>query len=147
MPRRKELQGVCNDLLDSFVSRYNDLGGYWALGKMQAFLLERESNLLCFDLVDEGSLPRTHPFFATSAYYPRALRRLLRAKRISVHWVASGNICVSSLTNTDLECSIVLRSDLGREFSAKRSECVHAHDPNVEFQSAGMTGPQNQKGQ
>ena len=50
MARRKELQGICNDLLDSFVSRYNDLDGYWALGKFQSYLQSNARGKLRFSL-------------------------------------------------------------------------------------------------
>ena len=56
MGRRKELKGVCNDLLDNFVSRYNDLDGYWALGKFQTYLRSTSEDRLRFHLVaDDGS--------------------------------------------------------------------------------------------
>lgn len=34
MPRRSELNGVASDIVRSFVSRNNDLRGYWALGML-----------------------------------------------------------------------------------------------------------------
>ena len=53
MGRQKELEGICNDLLDSFVHRYNDIDGYWALGKFQAFFQTTHEEQLQFYLTRE----------------------------------------------------------------------------------------------
>lgn len=145
MGRRSALQGVCNDLLDSFISRNNDLNGYWALGKFQAFLTKRSREKLCFLLVGENSQKSVFP--QTLTYYQFALDRHLRQHGIQAAWVNHAIICVNGKSATDLTCSMVVTTDVGRIFGSQRDVFVRPHDPFLELRSGGHGGPKNQKGE
>lgn len=147
MARRLQLQGICNDLLDSFSSRYNDLDGYWCLGVFQSHLQKRKDSKLYFDLVTEMSENQKTPFFQTSRYYRSALKRHLENRCIPFHWVADGMICVWAVSPGKLVCSISVKTDLGRQFSAEKQISARPHDPFVELRSGGKHGPKNQKGE
>ena len=51
MARRTELKGTCNDLLSAFVSRNNDLEGYWALGQCSAWLENEQISVIKVPLI------------------------------------------------------------------------------------------------
>ena len=148
MARRKELKGICNDLLDSFVSRYNDLNGYWALGKFQSYLQSSAVETLCFDLTIGSETNGKSRFPITSNYYAGALRRQLNLRHMPLDWVSEGEIKVQSTSSSELVCSIQLTSDLGRRFCAQRHFFVRPYDLLVEFRRIiGEFGPKNQKGE
>jgi len=152
MARRKELQGVCNDLLDSFVSRYNDLNGYWALGVFQSHLQTSGGGELCFGLTKGPTDLEKSPFLITSTYYRGALRRHLRIRNMPSSWVTDGKIRVRTTSPTEfsptaLACSIELATDLSRKFGACKAINVRPHNPLVEHCSSGKHGPKNQKGE
>lgn len=144
MGRRKELKGVCNDLLDNFVSRYNDLDGYWALGKFKTFLESTQNSCLSFDLTHSGS---DHgPFSQTLDYYCFAFRRQLKIKKIPVAHVASAIIKVEQQSPAALICSFKITTDHGKVYECRKQLMVRRHDPSIELRRAGQHGPQNQRG-
>lgn len=144
MARRKELQGICNDLLDSFNSRYNDLDGYWALGKFQTYLQSSAGQKLTFSLA--GTATEKSPFPRTQLYYRQALCRHLAIRNMPSSWVGNAYLCVRKHSRTKLECTLRATTDLGREFTA--TACVYArpHDPQMELRSGVKHGPSRQKG-
>lgn len=144
MGRRKELKSVCNDLLDNFVSRYNDLDGYWAVGKFQAFLHSNPEDKLRFCLSsDDGS---KNVFPQTLNYYRSAFERHLKVRGISKDWVAYAVIVVEQRSSSQLLCSLTILNDKGRAFEAWKLVSARLHDPLLELQRCGKHGPQNQKG-
>ncbi len=147
MARRKELQGICNDLIDSFVSRYNDLDGYWAIGKFQTYLQSSGSDELCFDLTDGITNREKSPFSLSSSYYRGALRRHLKKRDMPLEWVPEGQIRVLATSPTELVCTIEMTTDLGRGFNSRRNITARPHNPFQEYRSAGKHGPKNQKGE
>lgn len=147
MARRLEIQSICNALLDSFVSRYNDLNGYWALGAFQEFFQANPLNELCFDLMDAAQDEKTSVFLETFTYYRGALQRHLKARNIPSNWVEFGSIKVQRTSPTELVCTINMKTDLGREFGSQRYVLARLHNPMLELQRAGKYGPSNQKGQ
>lgn len=145
MGRRKELRGICNDLLDSFVSRYNDIDGYWALGKFQMFLQSPHEKQLQFHLTREKG--KDGVFQQTLDYYRLSFQRHLKVRNLSGAWVDSAVITVVSQSPSQLDCVLKIKADNGREFEAKRVVAVRPHKPERELQRrAEDHGSSNQKG-
>ncbi len=145
MARRKELKGVCNDLIDSFASRYNDLDGYWALGKFQAYLQSASVDFLKFDLLQIDG--RDAPFPVTLNYYQRAIRRHLAIRKIPKTWVTSAILWVESTSPMELVCALEINDDAGRSYQAQQRVMVQSHDPKRENQRGNLHGPSNQRGE
>lgn len=146
MARRTEIKGICNSLVDSFTSRYNDLDGYWALGKFQSFLQSNSGNELCFELIKRSDDAKTYPFSQTSSYYSGALHRHLGERSMPIGGAAKGTIILRAASPTAIECCVEIVTDLGRTFRSKRTVIARPHDPMRELRSAGEHGPRNQKG-
>ncbi|MCR8825751.1 hypothetical protein [Pseudosulfitobacter koreensis] len=145
MGRRKELKGICNDLLDSFVSRYNDIDGYWALGKFQAFLQTTQKERLQFHLTREKS--EESVFEQTLGYYRFAFQRHLRARKLTDAWVDRAVITVEPQSSSQLSCVFEIDAKNGPKFEAKRLIAVRPHKPERELQRRIEDhGPSNQKG-
>lgn len=144
MPRRIELKGICNDLLDSFISRYNDLDGYWALGKIQSFLQSTSENSLRLNLV--GEPVSTTCFPQTLSYYRLAFDRQLELRKIPNTWVIDATLEVKQLSSSELNCSLKVTTDHGRVFKSCRLTIARPHNPELERQRHCDYGPSNQKG-
>lgn len=57
MPRRKEFKGIAGGLINSFLSRNNDIDGYWALGLFYQCAAVREDFRFELDLLSGKSWP------------------------------------------------------------------------------------------
>jgi hypothetical protein len=146
MPRRKQFKGICHDILDSFVSRYNDLDGYWALGQYAAFLMARSEDQLVFQLQGGSTVPEDARFTASAAYYRRATSRLMDASAMPPSWLADASITFSIMGPSKARCSIEIVSDLGRNYRSDIMIDVRPHDALIEYRRAGNAGPSNQRG-
>ena len=145
MGRRKELKSVCNDLLDNFVSRYNDIDGYWALGKFQAFLLTTQEQQLRFHLM--GRKGKESVFPQTLEYYRFSFQRHLSTRTLPDAWVDCAAITVESQSSSQLICTLEINADNGQIFESKRQVAVRPHKPERELRRRVEDhGPRNQKG-
>lgn len=146
MSRRKQFKGICHDILETFVSRYNDLDGYWALGQYVAFLDRLGERQLQFRMRDSTVAPESLSGAVSAEYYRRAVLRMMEANAMPQAWLADATIKVSIVAPARAACEIEIVSDLGRTY---RSECTitaRAHDPVDELRRTGKFGPSNQKG-
>ncbi|MDN3646534.1 hypothetical protein QWY75_10025 [Pontixanthobacter aestiaquae] len=143
-----ELQGVANDLLATFISRYNQIDGYWALGKFQSFLSDGAHGSIIIDLIATDRITSAYEKFPeTNRYYSGAMVRIAESKGIPVDWIVAGSIEVRSLSKYELHCRAQLTADNGRKFASEALVQANKHSP-AEFRSASdITGPSNQRGQ
>ena len=136
MARRSEIKGICQRLLSSFVSRYNDLQGYWALGKFQKYLQETQLEELSFNLIDANEGLEERLFPETSDHYRNDLKRQMASRNIPATWVETACIKVRTVSPNALNCTIEIESDLGRKFTSKVHVTVNPHDPAKELRRA-----------
>src|SRR5262245_36563398 len=137
MSRRKQFRGICHDILETFVSRYNDLDGYWALGQYVAFLNGLGESQIQFKLNSSIVVPESAGFNASAAYYRGAIFRMMEANAMPRIWFADATIKLSIVASTRAICDIEIVSDLGRSYRAERLVDVRPHDPLRERRRAG----------
>lgn len=147
MPRRRQFNGICSDILASFVSRYNDLEGYWALGQYATFLMQAGEQHLLLQLQENSCLPACSRFIASATSYRRALMRLMAANEMPPNWLADACIRFSLMGPMRAFCEIEITSDLGKVYRANRMIAVKPHNPLYEHRRSGNIGPSNQRGQ
>lgn len=58
MPRRKEIRGISSGIASSFVSRNNDIDGYWAMGIFYQMASTEGENNFVLNLVTRESSPK-----------------------------------------------------------------------------------------
>ena len=133
MARRTELKGICNDLLSAFISRNNNLDGYWTLSQCRAWLEEEETSTIKVFLVGKVVTNEKPQVAALSQYFNAALTTMLSRHKLNLGWVKNGYITITMENANQLQCSMVLISDLGRKFQSTRSLVVHSHDPSREL--------------
>lgn len=147
MPRRKQFKGICHDILDSFVSRYNDLDGYWALGQYATFLKDCGQSELQIQLQKQSTLPEFTLFIVSATYYRGAVLRLMDANAMPHSWLADAYIRFSILGPASALCEVEIASDLGKAYRSRRRVIVRPHNPRCEHRREDAFGPSNQKGQ
>lgn len=145
MARRIELRGISHDLLETFISRYNDLNGYWALGQYQAYLMNTHSSELRFNLVGMEPENMSHPFAAAVIYYRCAVLQMMSTKNMPKAWLAEGCITVKPMSSRKVSCAVSLKADLGQAFIVMHEVEVWVHDPLRELRRLSRFGPSNQK--
>lgn len=142
MPGRRELRGAACGLLGAFISRNNDVGGYWALGKLYAHAQASDVRAILVDLIDSVIVPPNPQFIEMVSLFRRKLLRQLEARSLRNGWVSEACIRVTfagneSATSADdaFCCSVTLIDDLGNIHVAQASGRCWAHDPTKERKS------------
>jgi hypothetical protein len=146
MARRRQFKGICRDVLNNFVSRYNDLNGYWAVGQFAKIADASSLHNLKFQLREGVTVPPYPEFTPTSSYYWRTLLRLMAANKMSEGWLSDANIVLSMVSKNAASCSIEITTDLGRIYSHTKTVAVRPHDRMKERRRLDGFGPSNQKG-
>jgi hypothetical protein len=143
MPKRKELRGVAAGLLGAFVSRNNDVGGYWALGKLYAHALKADAPSVCVDVLRGILTPASDEFREMAADFRRALTFQLATRKLPSEWVKATTICVEFTRARHphgpgeiFNCTVAITDDRDRTHCARAVGTCWAHDP---FRERGST--------
>jgi hypothetical protein len=92
MTRRKELKGIASGLYGTFISRYNDIGGYWGIGKLCLHAQQQGSSRVMINLLNDSIDPPSSEFGQSISNYRAFLFDHMASCRIPVEWVTSANI-------------------------------------------------------
>ena len=84
MAKRKLLNGVVAGLATTFVSRYNNINGYWALGIMYSIASETNNNVISLDLKQNVTVPNNKKLQKLSSKYYDKLKLLLKVNKLNL---------------------------------------------------------------
>ena len=148
MTRRRELSGFSGGLVNSFVSRNNDVGGYWAIGKLCSHSLQTGAKELSMDLLTKRISPSKSEFGPMLEKYAAWLVASLEKQRFSLQIITAAEVRLSfdaqlgqdpmrsSVTGyLPFQCTVTLTDDLGRGHVGRLSGFVLPHDPRRESKS------------
>lgn len=94
MPGSARLTNIASGLCGSFVSRNNDLGGYWAIGKLR-LLAEQQGRLaVLLDVLASSMQPSSSEFAPVLARYRRLLAKLAGLSGIRLEEITAVRIRV-----------------------------------------------------
>ena len=62
MPRRKEIKGIAAGFVSHFISRINDINGYWAMGILHKYALNNLSTSVEIDVLTHVISPGNQAF-------------------------------------------------------------------------------------
>lgn len=137
MARRLEFQNIVDTGLAAFISRNNDLNGYWALGQLRNWLEDESAAQLVIPLMDGHLTGMKTQIFLLSQRFTEKLQFWMEGKNMPLAWVQDARLTVE-LTLSDrmyrdrMSCSFRIVSDLGRSFEAIHTLPVRRHDPRRE---------------
>ncbi|MEO1909337.1 MAG: hypothetical protein ABGX10_02725 [Paracoccus sp. (in: a-proteobacteria)] len=133
MARRIQLQGIVQDALAAFISRNNDLNGYWALGQLRNWIEGEGAGALDIPIVGEGLAEIKTEISPISQRFAARLLVLMKSKNLPSEWVQDARFTVKLAAFDRLDCSFRVVSDLGRSFKSSRVLLVRGHDPRREL--------------
>jgi hypothetical protein len=82
MPAKKRLTNIANGLCGSFISRNNDLDGYWAIGKLRSLADQHRQTTVVLDLLTSSAQPSSAQCSDVFERYCRLLATLAEHSRI-----------------------------------------------------------------
>jgi len=82
MPAKKRLTNIANGLCGSFISRNNDLNGYWAIGKLRSLADQHRQTTVVLDLLTSSAQPSSAQCSDVFERYCRLLATLAERSRI-----------------------------------------------------------------
>lgn len=122
-------------MLGSFVSRNNDVSGYWALGKLRKHAVTANVSTVCVDLLKLIVTPPGDDFTAMARHFQQMLSVQIKARHIPVDWMRAAAVSVDFAPGDAFDCAVVITDDKGREHRATASGMSWAHDPARELRS------------
>jgi hypothetical protein len=150
MARRKNFNGIVANLVGSFVSRNNDVSGYWAIGRLNALAAAAKTRVIEVDLLDETS---SHVDVADVARtYRQWITTQLERSGMPAQWLAKAAIYVEfgrfegtnpppqTTYGEPFTCRATLVDDLGHVYSRTVSAWSAPHDPTRELRSLRVAG-------
>ncbi len=144
---QRVLKGVAIGLAETFISRNNDVLGYWGIGKLYREALEQFASEVTLDLIGNYSRPSNRIANIELAHYRSYVSNLLYLSRMSLADLTEATINIKFGTygacaeprwhshGDPFVCTVVLRSSRGRIYSAMRAGCEAPHDPSCEQRS------------
>ncbi|MFK3662110.1 hypothetical protein ACI2I2_16610 [Scandinavium sp. NPDC088450] len=94
MARRSELKGIANALNGSFISRNNDFDGYWAIGLLKRFSVERSFTSLGISFPLQQPNTNVPLINYIVQRYTEILTYLLRKQHLPNSWIKNVTITV-----------------------------------------------------
>lgn len=152
MPSRKHFKGVAFGFAGHFVSRNNDIFGYWAMGQLYKHALENSSSTIKIDLLSQTISPSNQAFkYAVNAWNKRFLKTIENLA-VPTTWVTNASITIifekvsvsedgvqraaDEYLGAAFTCAIEIIDDLHRKRVAIMRGRCRPHDPSREYKSA-----------
>jgi len=153
--KRRELKGVANSLLQSFISRNNDVSGYWGIGKLYLLAKKKNSDHVLIELLNRQMNPSSNKFDDLFDRYQPYFKNFVEQKD-SLGWshepskVESVQIFINFKSVPDdklewwarkyvgdnFECEVKIKTDLGKIYSSRVYSRCWPHNPSKERRRA-----------
>ncbi len=153
MAGHKHLKGIAHGLLGTFVSRNNDIDGYWGIGVLRSFALEHNLSSLALDLIDKSpNFAKGSPVQSVEERYRGWLSSVLAKEGVDQQLLRSAEIRLRFTTFAEFPdtirdtrgepfvCQVGLTSDQGIVYSASRIGVCAPHEPAKESRSVRIAG-------
>lgn len=146
MASRKVLKGILHAIIGSFISRNNDVSGYWAIGKLYALMEARDTQELKIDILSKKMEPGDEEFDSMLSVYKKMLSSQIGHLGLEGAQVQEAKILLQTFPDEPIPylkkstphriyCQCLLRDDLNKTYSYKTDVWCWAHDPNKEHKS------------
>lgn len=126
--RKHEIKNIACGLLSTFVSRNNDVLGYWGIGKLHGLMIQTKTLEITIDLINHTMIPHAPTFQLMVKYYSERLQESL-IKRMGSFSLLQQAIIKLTLFPDDrslkprvqskerrMHCQIILLDILDREY-------------------------------
>ncbi len=137
MPTRKELRGIASGIAGSFVSRNNDIDGYWAMGILYKVAYKKGNNKFYLNLITGDSSPVYKYSRKIAQHYYRYILNQLENKGLEKHQVNNAKVEIdfnvtAQKRHTNYHwtwgdpfiCTVIITDDFGKDrFSIEYGWC------------------------
>jgi hypothetical protein len=150
MASRKELKCVAQGLYGSFISRNNDVAGYWGIGRLSLFAQNQKLNVVEIDLIQSSIMPLTREFDWLVSGFCSRLRTQIGSKGMPKTWVTSAKIIIDFKPAERPEkyppilswgklfqLTVILEDDRSHKYVQLGYGHCSPHDPHRESKSGG----------
>jgi hypothetical protein len=86
---QRSAQPLAAGLYGSFISRNNDVAGYWGIGKLCLLAQQRRTTIVRLDLVAGSIAPESAEFAKLVSGYVAMLKTHLSARKIPESWIGT----------------------------------------------------------
>ena len=147
MPRHRELKAVAHNMLESFLRRYNEVEGYWGLGKLYRHALRHQVLSVEINLLERCIAPDYPEFRAMVFHFSDRLTWQLERGHLPLNWVQKAGLtvrfnvpvqrghAVSVGRGKPFEARLEIEDDRGKIHAAQRLGWCAPHDPTLEHRS------------
>lgn len=145
MARRKELSSLANGILGSFISRNNDVDGYWGIGKLYEFALSQQTAEITVDLLTQEIFPESEQLVSIAQTYGQKLVSMLSAYGGCITWIAVARMVVvferdslstvsthSTQWGDPFTCTCRIVDDRGQRYSKTAKGYCRPHNADEE---------------
>lgn len=151
MPSSRALKGIATGLAETFVSRNNDVSGYWGIGQVQREIEVRSHVIVELDLLRGEAKPDGPIARELVAHYSAYLSASLAREGFSLSGVTTAKVLIEfgllgeasipilGAVGTPFNCRVVLASRSGKIFSAMRAG--HSWPHNAEREQCSRRVP------
>lgn len=148
MPGQKQLKNIAYGLLATFVSRNNNIYGYWGLGVLRSYVTKHHLEEISVNLLAQNpdSVPSS-PVDMVARYYQKWLFEKLDSAGIDPTELKSAEISIRFSTYDEIpevrrdtwgepyKCLVTIATQKGITYSASKIGVCAKHNPLVEFRS------------
>jgi hypothetical protein len=147
MSSRRVLAAVARAVSDSFMSRNNDLGGYWAIGQLLSYVLAKRNVSLTIDLISGTSEPpltelllstlpaRSSELFWSNVHRQGLARSVVHRASLAFECDLTQSRARGDRTEYPVQCRVAIEDDRGRSYAALSEAWCFPHDPAHELKS------------
>lgn len=144
--RRKNYKVLANGILSSFISRNNDVHGYWGIGKLYSLSESLSVETIRIDLLTRTISPEADRFNSMINHFADGITHFQNRHSLPSESLVEAEIIVTSQENQNitiydsdaphlLKCKIVLVCDSGQRYSEELGVRCRPHDPRRELKS------------
>lgn len=142
MARRNQLKGIALGLLGTFVSRNNDIYGYWGIGILKLCAVKNGLSKIVLDLLEQSSgFDADSPVHIAEKTYQSWLFRTFEKVGLDTKKLERAEIHVEFSTFDEFpnairdtrgepyECSVIIKSKVGASYVVSKIGVCAEHDP------------------
>lgn len=127
MARRKEFKSIAVGILSSFISRNNDVYGYWGIGKLYSHMLKSKTMTLEIDLVNSSITPNDNEFDLLIKSFSDRLMIQMEKRGLNSQYLVSAKIILTGYPKdrpmttyapNRINCDFTIKDNLGKKHRA-----------------------------
>jgi hypothetical protein len=145
MPSASALRGIASGLVETFVSRNNDVSGYWGIGQIQREIGGSPDAFVDLDLLHGKATPDGPIARELVAHYSVYLSASLAREGFSLSGITAAKVLIEfgafgevsspdfSAIGNPFTCKVILANGSGKVLSAVRAGHSWPHNPEREL--------------